>query len=95
MADSWEDQATEAQPSAPKPSLNPSAATFSFNPGAGGFTPSFTPSIPVAAESAPVSKAAPPKPSDLATNGVQETSAVGNADSSQPGGRSSRNSYSY
>jgi len=83
MADSWEQRDDEEviyQPVPPKPSLNPSAGSFSFNPTAGNFTPGggFTPaaaSAPTAATRAPAAPApvqpsppstAPPAPSNPA-----------------------------
>ena len=86
MADSWEDLEPQpqaqapAQRKAPNTGLNPNASSFSFNPSASTFTPSFAPkpaapSAQSAQQPAAPSNAQSPRPHDshyAATNGVAE-----------------------
>ena len=77
MADSWEDEAANNQP----PKLNPTAASFSFNPGASTFTlpgasnsPEEPPKPVVAPPSKPESTPSPkPAAAEPKTNGAQES----------------------
>lgn len=75
MADSWEDidEQPHAQPpaehKAPAGGLNPNASSFSFNPSASTFTPSFAPRAPATA--------APAQP-------IQETSLSSGTQQAQP-----------
>ena len=61
MADSWEDQ-EEKVVYKPTTSLNPTAASFSFSPGASSFTPTFAPQAAAAAPPPPPAAPAPPSP---------------------------------
>ncbi|EFN59534.1 hypothetical protein CHLNCDRAFT_29643, partial [Chlorella variabilis] len=59
MADSWEDHQEEKVVYKPA-ALNPSAASFSFSPGASSFTPNFAPQAAAAAPAPPPAAPAPP-----------------------------------